>query len=72
MKPTNKYSTSARKRERIKTGLCVLVLAAVLAGGTVELIRERQREAAKWTEIPMANQRITWEGAGYNGIWGSD
>jgi len=72
MKPKNQYNTSVRKRERIKTGLCVLVLAAVLAGGAAELILERQREAAKWTEIPMANRRIVWEGAGYSGIWGRD
>ena len=50
----------------------IIVLAAVLAGGTVELIRERQREAAKWAEIPMANQRIEWSGAGYNGHYGRD
>ena len=45
-------------------GLIAIVLAAWLAIAPVE----------KHTEpdyvFPMVNQRITWEGAGYSGIWG--
>ena len=62
-----------RRRERIKTALCAMVLIAVLAGGAAELIAEKRRNDARILQvIPMANRGITWEGAGYSGIWGRD
>ena len=46
-----------------------IVLLAVVA---VVLLAVLPAEAHTEPDViyPMANQKITWEGAGYSGIWG--
>lgn len=63
----NHYSHySTREREKaifaIVMGIIAMVLAAWFAFAPVE------KHTAPDQIFPMANQRITWEGAGYDGI----
>ena len=60
------YSTRDREKAifALVMGLIAIVLAAWLAFAPVE------RHTAPDAVYPMVNQRITWEGAGYSGIWG--
>lgn len=60
-----------RKEKAIGILLTVLVLAlAELGGRALDNYLTRKEWEARAVAIPMANQHITWEGAGYNGIWG--
>ena len=58
------YNTRDREKAifAIVMGLIAIILAAWFAFAPVE------RHTAPDQIFPMANQRITWEGAGYDGI----
>lgn len=58
------YSTKNREKAIFAgvVGLIMMVLAAWFAFAPVE------KHTAPDQIFPMANQRITWEGAGYDGI----
>ncbi len=63
-----------KKRMSLNTFLMILfaliVIGGVIAGTEIEMARKRDRI---WFEsYPMTNQRISWEGAGYNGIYGGN
>ncbi len=60
------YSTRDREKAifALVMGLIAIVLAAWLAFMPMEAHTEPD------TVYEMVNQRISWEGAGYSGIWG--
>lgn len=60
------YSTRDKEKAifALVMGLIAIVLAAWLAFMHMEARTEPDYV------FPMVNQRITWEGAGYSGIWG--
>lgn len=69
MKNRNNYTTAGRRWEGIKNAVVILMLIAAISGWIVTLAAEqRERERQIIRVIPMANQMITWEGAGYNGV----
>ena len=60
-------------RKHIGTWILIGILAADLVLGAGIWLQEKKAEAAQWIgTIPMANQHITWEGAGYSFHWGED
>jgi hypothetical protein len=63
------YTTSWRKKERLKTLTAIFCLLAVIIAGTVCLILEHQPMKPD-VVYPMTNRNITWTGAGYSGIYG--
>jgi hypothetical protein len=63
------YTTSCRKKERLKTLTAIFCLLAVIIAGTVGLILENQPMEPD-VVYPMTNRNITWTGAGYSGIYG--
>jgi hypothetical protein len=70
MKNHKNYTTSGPV-EAIKNAAAILLLIAVLTGWVLQLAAEhRAREQAIVAVIPMANQNISWSGAGYDGIYG--
>ena len=59
----NKYTT----KEQAKTILIIVILLVDLALAAANIIQDRRQAEAQWSEtIPMANQHITWTGAGYS------
>lgn len=53
--------------------MAAVAVAAAAAVGLPALEDYMNRKAWEKTVVavyPMANQNITWTGAGYNGIWG--
>ena len=63
------YTTSWRKKERLKTLAAIFCLLAVIIAGTVGLILEN-RPMEPDVVYPMTNRNIEWTGAGYSGIYG--
>lgn len=61
MKTRKKYSTV---QDKIESGLLIFFLAIVAVLVYLNFFWEPQTEVIE--TIPMANQYITWEGAGYN------
>lgn len=51
-------------------GISMAILTVVIGMLVFLNIREDAREEACDMSFPMVNQNITWEGAGYNGIYG--
>lgn len=49
---------------KLKCALLIFLVALMMAGIYLEFIWEPQPEYV--AVIPMANQNIVWEGAGYN------
>ena len=57
-------------KDMMKNLILGLVVGIELTIGAWLLLTE-QPTPSPWTEvIPMANTGITWQGAGYNGIYG--
>lgn len=61
------YST--KSREKAIFALVVGVIMIILAVWFAFFVPVEQHTAPD-AIYPMANQNITWEGAGYDGIWG--
>lgn len=61
MTTQRKYNTWGLK---LKCALLIFLVALMMAGIYLEFIWEPQLEYV--AVIPMANQNIVWEGAGYN------
>ena len=62
------YSTKNRGKE-----IFIAIVGVIMIIVTVWLIIAEIAEAERNrpdVEYPMVNQCITWEGAGYSGIWG--
>jgi hypothetical protein len=50
--------------------ILILFIIVDLALAVGCIIQEQRRRDSIWIEkLPMVNQHVTWEGAGYNGIW---
>lgn len=67
-KHQGKYTTLRDKMER---GILILSLAAAAAMIWLNVstdLKSREHEIIGY--YPMTNQHITWDGAGYNGIYG--
>lgn len=62
-----KYNTFSREKAifAFVFGLIMIVLAVWFA-----FFVPAERHTAPDAIYPMVNQHITWEGAGYSGIWG--
>lgn len=59
----NNYTT----RKRAKTILIIAILLIDLALAAANIIQDRRQAEDQWNgTIPMANQHITWTGAGYS------
>ena len=64
------YTTSCEKKERAKTALSVIVLLFMI---TLSILVYTNKEPTGWdVSYPMANAKIEWEGAGYNGVYRSN
>ena len=61
-----------KKRMKLSTVIKILFVLVVLGGGIIgtEIEMARKRERIWIDSYPMANQRIEWSGAGYDGIYG--
>lgn len=56
---------------RILTVVAALIILGDIAMGVLIWKREAEARREDWAHsIPMANQRIEWSGAGYDGIYG--
>ena len=56
---------------RVLTAVAALIILGDIALGVLIWKREAEARREAWAHsIPMANQRIVWEGAGYDGIYG--
>ena len=54
--------------EKLKTIIMVILIAGDIALGAACWIQEKKAAEAVWFDsYPMANQHITWTGAGYQG-----
>lgn len=60
------YTTSEKARSIL---ILILMAAAIAIWGAVAWKQLHPPEAVEEWSIPMANQNVTWAGAGYNGIW---
>lgn len=59
----HKYTT----REKTKTALIILIILIDIALAAANIIQDRRHAEEQWIgTIPMANQHITWTGAGYS------
>lgn len=59
--------------ERFKTIIMVALIIGDIALGAACVIQDRKAAEAAWIgSYPMANQHITWTGAGYQQIGGGD
>lgn len=63
-----------KKKSRLNTALMILFALIVIGGGIAgtEIEMARKRERIWFESYPMTNQRVSWEGAGYNGIYGGN
>ena len=60
-------------KELLKDILLGIVIAAEIAAGVHFCLEDKRAADAVWFDsYPMANQNITWEGAGYQKLTGSD
>lgn len=60
-------------KELVKDVLLGIVIAAEIAAGVHFYLEDRRTADAVWFDsYPMTNQNITWEGAGYQKLTGSD
>lgn len=60
-------------KELITDILLGIIIAAEIAAGVHFYIEDRKAAEAVWFDsYPMANQQITWEGAGYQKLTGSE
>ena len=60
------YST--RDKEKAIFAFVMGIIAIILAGWLAFMPMEKH--TAPDAVFPMVNQRITWEGAGYSGVYG--
>ena len=59
-------NSKARRIKRIQIALIVIFVAADLALVVANYLMDLRNAEARWIgSYPMANQNITWEGAGY-------
>lgn len=63
-----------KKHMSLNTFLMILFTLIVIGGGIAgtEIEMARKRDRIWFESYPMTNQRISWEGAGYNGIYGGN
>ena len=55
-----------KRTKRIQIALIVIFVAADLALAAANYVMDRRNAESRWIgSYPMANQNITWEGAGY-------
>ena len=67
------YTTYSGRKERIKNLIVAILVVVELIVGIYVLFFEEEPAPTGWEhEYPMANANITWEGAGYNGVYGHD
>ena len=60
-------------KELVKDIILVIVIAAEIAAVVHFYLEDKRVEEAVWFDsYPMVNQHITWEGAGYQKMTGSD
>ena len=62
------YSTREREKA-IFTAICGMIAIIMAVWMSIMAMKEDDRIKPD-VEYPMVNQCITWEGAGYSGIWG--
>lgn len=67
MLPEKKYTTKRNKWELAALLLSILFLLAMI--GLNLFVKGEEDE---YVTFPMVNQKITWEGAGYSGVYGRD
>lgn len=68
MKTTIYSTTYSGKKEALKTICAIVALLMVITAGIIGLILEKQPTGYDKV-YPMTNQRISWSGAGYSGIY---
>ena len=63
-----KHYTTRDREKAIFTAICGMVAIILAVWITLAGMKEENRIKPD-VEYPMVNQHITWEGAGYSGIW---
>ena len=64
-----KHYTTREHEKAIFTAICGMIAIILAVWLIIAEIAEAERIRPD-VEYPMVNQCITWEGAGYSGIWG--
>ena len=63
-----KHYTTRDREKAIFTAICGVVAIILAVWMSIMAMKEAERIKPD-VEYPMVNRNITWEGAGYSGIW---
>ena len=63
-----KHYTTREREKAIFTAICGVVAIILAVWMSIMAMKEAERIKPD-VEYPMVNRNITWEGAGYSGIW---
>ena len=63
-----RHYTTREKEKAIFTAICGVIAIILAVWISIAYMKEADRIKPD-VEYPMVNQHITWEGAGYSGIW---
>ena len=63
-----KHYTTREREKAIFTAICGVVAIILAVWMSIMAMKEADRIKPD-VEYPMVNRSITWEGAGYSGIW---